>query len=111
MTEQQIVDRLKELLIIKSWTPYRLSKESGVPTSSINNIFQLKCYPTIPTLTRICKAFDITLSEFFAFEEVPLREANLDLEDQKMINRYNSLSAKKKELFKTYLDGLSVNKR
>lgn len=57
---------VKELMMARGWTEYRLAKESGLPQSTITNLFKRNNLPTITTLERICGAFGITLSEFFA---------------------------------------------
>lgn len=50
----------------QKWTKYRLAKESGLSESTIINIFQRNTLPTISTLEAICRAFGITLAQFFA---------------------------------------------
>ena len=47
---------------------YRLAKTSGLSDSTIKNIFKWNTQPTIETLETICRAFGITLSQFFADE-------------------------------------------
>lgn len=61
-----ITSRLYELLKEHGWTRYRLAKESGVPESTLTNIFYRGTTPTVATLEDICKALNITLSQFFA---------------------------------------------
>ena len=58
--------RLEELIAKRGWTRYRLSKESGVPETTITNIFYRGTVPTIATLEQICDTLGITLSEFFS---------------------------------------------
>jgi transcriptional regulator with XRE-family HTH domain len=59
-------EKIKKLLAERGWTPYRLSKEAGLPDATIGNIFRRNTMPTIPTLEAICRAFGITMSQFFA---------------------------------------------
>ena len=59
-------ERIQQLLNERGWTPYRLSKEAGIPDATIGNIFRRNTMPTIPTLEAVCKAFGITMSQFFA---------------------------------------------
>ena len=61
-----IKKRLEELIAKRGWTRYRLSKESGVPETTITNIFYRGTVPTIATLEQICDTLGITLSEFFS---------------------------------------------
>lgn len=60
------LERLKQLLNDRGWTEYRLSKECGLSQSTIGNIYRRNTTPSIDTLKVICKAFGITLSQFFA---------------------------------------------
>ena len=60
------IERIRELLTERGWSEYRLVKESGLSQSTISNIFHRNSIPSIPTLEAICRAFGITLSEFFA---------------------------------------------
>ena len=107
MNEDQIINRIRQLLDAKDWTPYRLSKEAGIPNSSINSIFQRNAYPTIPTLIKICGAFRISLSEFFNFEAIPLRYGELTPDEQEMLSGFQDLTQHKKSLLLAYLQGLS----
>lgn len=63
-------ERLSQLLKERGWTYYRLSKNSGLSESTITNIFKRNTIPSIPTLELICKGFGITLSQFFADENM-----------------------------------------
>ena len=44
------IKRLRELLIERGWSEYRLMKESGLAQSTISNIFRRNSIPSIPTL-------------------------------------------------------------
>lgn len=97
--------KLKKLLLQKDWSLYRLAAESGLPYSSISNLFRRNTEPTIPTLRLICKGFGISLSDFFADEPAP---QNLDysLEEQNLIISYRSLRKKDRQLLSVYMSGL-----
>ena len=58
--------RIKELMHERGWTMYELAKRSGIAQTTLTNMWNRNTEPSIPTLTEICKAFDITLSQFFA---------------------------------------------
>lgn len=104
---EQITDRIDELLRYKNWTLYRLAKEADMSASSLNNIYKRNTFPTIPTLTKICNGFNISLSEFFDFEENPLRLPDFDEDEERILYQYRSISNRKKEIFNAYLEGLS----
>lgn len=107
MTEIDVLNRIQTLLEFKHWSLYKLAKEAEIPYSSLNNIINRKTCPTIITLEKICDGFQISLSEFFNFEENPLRSDNLTEEQQELLNAYDSLSIKDKALLQAYLKGLS----
>lgn len=60
-----VLDRINELRKERSWTIYKLAEESMVSQSTMSNLFARKSMPSIYTLSQICDAFGITLSEFF----------------------------------------------
>lgn len=71
--------RLRQLLDARGWTEYRLSKSCGLSESTLANIFRRNTTPSITTLEAICKGFGITLSQFFAENEMV--ELTPELED------------------------------
>ena len=107
MIEKQVLDRIQQLLKFKHWTLYKLAKQSDISYSSLNNIFNRQTCPTIITLEKICKGFDINLSEFFTFAENPLRNENITPEQQDLLNSYEELSVQDKKLLQAYLRGLN----
>ena len=58
---KRIVDLRKE----RNWTEYQLAERSGLTQSTISSWYRKNMLPTIPSLSKICDAFGITLSEFF----------------------------------------------
>ena len=106
LIEDDVIKRIQELLEFKHWTLYKLAKESDLPYSSLNNLFHRKNCPTIATLERICIGFGISLPDFFEFAEIPLQSAELTTDKQELLNAYDSLSSKDKELLLAYLRGL-----
>lgn len=53
----------------KNWTEYQLAEKSGLTQSTISSWYRKNMFPSIPSLEKICTAFGITLSQFFAVEE------------------------------------------
>lgn len=54
----------------KGWSINRLAKEADLSQSTVSNLFNRDYIPTIHTLEKICGAFGITLSYFFAEGEM-----------------------------------------
>ena len=62
--------RLQQLLQERGWTEYKLAKACGLAQSTIGNIFRRNTVPSVSTLEAICKGFGITMSQFFAEENM-----------------------------------------
>lgn len=68
------LERIKELLEERHWSMYTLSQKSGIPQSTLSNLF-LRCNsPSVPTLEKICDAFQISLAYFFSGTDSYLTE-------------------------------------
>lgn len=103
LKEFDATERIKELCMLRSWTYYRLAKESGIPYSTLNTMLHKTNAPSIPTLERICAGLGITLSQFFSMES----EAAKLLPDQRScLAAWNVLDASGKELALAYMQGL-----
>lgn len=87
------IGRIRKLLEAQDWTKYKLGKESGLAQSTITNIFNHNTEPSIVTLEAICKAFGITLSQFFADDEMIELSPNL----KAYIQEWTLLTAEQKE--------------
>ena len=68
--QMDIHKKLRHLLKERGWTEYRLSKECNLSESTIANIFRRNATPSFSTLESICKGFGISLSQFFAEQEM-----------------------------------------
>lgn len=86
-----VLSRIDELRIKRNWTYYKLSEESGITQSTIANMFARKSTPSISTLECFCKAFNISLAEFFCDES--------DEKDQEIIllSYFKKLSLRDKQ--------------
>ena len=109
--ENEVLGRIREFLELNKLSIYKLAKASGIPYSSLNNCFQRNTTPTIPTLEKLCKGLNISLSDFFDFKKNPLRDTSLSEDEQNWLNLYRKLSKRDKELLNAYLDGLSKKRR
>ncbi len=76
----------------KGWSIYKLAEEANISQSTLSNMFIRKTLPSISTLELICKAFNLTLSKFFADEE----EIS-NIETKEMISNFNKLNDKNKQ--------------
>ncbi len=91
--------RIKELMNERGWTMYHLSVVSGIPQSTLSNLF-IRCNsPSVSTLEKICSAFGISLAEFFT-SEVGLTDDSL------VLSLYHQLSPEARKAFVTLLKDL-----
>lgn len=72
---------------------YRLARKSGLTDSTIANIFRRNAMPSIDTLDKICQGFGITLSQFFAEDEMV--ELTADLKE--VFDNWRTLTPEQKE--------------
>lgn len=63
-------ERLRQLLAERGWSVYRLAVNCGLSESTLANIFKRNTVPSVATLESICNGFGITLSQFFAENEM-----------------------------------------
>ncbi|MCL2108380.1 MAG: helix-turn-helix transcriptional regulator [Oscillospiraceae bacterium] len=101
--EHNVLVHIRELCEIRGWTIYRLSKESDISYSTLNNLFNRNNTPSIPTLEKICDGFGISLSQFFAGDS-PFPQ--LTDRQRELLNRYSQLPPERRELLEAYLHGL-----
>ena len=88
------LERVQQLIDERHWTPYRLSKESGLPQSTVTNLFNRNYDPSITTLEAICGGLGITMSQFFAEGEL----VELTPEQKQFFNDWAVLSPEDKLL-------------
>lgn len=89
LSEFDVVNRMKSLCAMRSWTSYRLAKESGITYSTLNSMLNHGTIPSIPTLSKICDGFGISMSQFFSEDDVT---ATLTTEQVAFAELWNTLS-------------------
>lgn len=98
--------RLRQLLEERGWTEYRLARASGLSDSTIKNIYKRNTQPTIDTLETICRGFGITLSQFFADEEM----VELTPELKELFTGWVSLTPEQKKAVLTMVTAFNHDK-
>lgn len=91
--------KIERLMVDNNMPASDLAKKADVPIATVNALFARRSEPRIDTIEKLCKVFNLTLSEFFA-EEIP------DDEAKTMEVRFNKLTEKRKELVKELIDEL-----
>lgn len=99
-----ILRRIETLKDERGWSNYRLSEEAKLDNSVINNMFARGTMPSMATLTAICEAFDITLSQFFNENKT---EIILSDDERELITQYRKLDKKNKNTVCTLVNELN----
>lgn len=99
------LDRISQLMEERNWTKYKLAQECGMSLSTVANMFRRNTAPTVATIESICKAFGITLSQFFDIGD-DTNTVHLTDEQKKMFDRWSTLTADQKDLFFRLLDNM-----
>lgn len=85
-----VLQRILELRLERGWSEYRLSEESGIAQTTISSWFRKQICPTIPSLEKICNAYNITLAQFFDLNQEPV---SLTPEQTQLVENWNRLSS------------------
>ena len=102
-TKQRIAEWAQE----RNWSNYELAKRSGVQLSTIQNMYHRNYEPTIPTLQALCKAFGISLSQFFADGEL----ADVTEEQREILSLWNRLSDEQKSIVRALMGNMITEKK
>ena len=87
-------NRIKQLMDERTWTEYRLAKESKLSQSTIANLFKRNTVPGVATLEAICNGFGITLAQFFSEGNI----VELSDEQIELFNKWITLTREQKQL-------------
>ena len=97
-----IMQRLRELQQRYGWSDYRIAKEAGLSPNNVSNIYRRGNTPSMVTLEALCKAFGITMAQFFAEDEL----VELTPELRQLFDRWTALTDEQKaalwQIIKTY---------
>lgn len=72
-----VLGRITELKEERGWTSYRLAKNADIPQSSLATWYSKKISPPVDAIEKICRACDVSLSEFFDENKEPGIETSL----------------------------------
>lgn len=89
-----ILGKIELLKKQRGWTEYKLSVESAVSQSTISGWYNMGRSPTVASLEKICTAFGITLSQFFADEN---EMVDLTKEQRIVLERWSALNKNQQE--------------
>lgn len=70
MTHQKpgfdVLRRITEERQKRNWSEYTLSKNSGIPQSTISSWYRKEMVPSVSSIEKICNGLGISLSQFFS---------------------------------------------
>ena len=101
--KNKVIQRIQELCKEQEVSIYKLAIRSKIPNTTLTNMISKNTMPTVPTIEKICDAFDITLSQFFSSESI---FGLLSKEHAEILDMWTSLDEQGKALAKAYLKGL-----
>lgn len=99
-------ERLRQLLAERGWSVYRLAVNCGLSESTLANIFKRNTVPSVATLESICNGFGITLSQFFAENEM----VELTPELKELFDNWVNLTIEQKSAVQQLLKSMQNNK-
>jgi len=85
--------RLLDLQQQRGWSDYKIAKEAGLSPNTVSNIYRRGNTPSLVTLEALCKAFGITVAQFFS--EGNMIEVTPDL--KALFDKWTALSSEQKE--------------
>ena len=89
-----IIDKIKRLKDERGWTDYRLSTEADIEHPTLRATLQRRHQPSLNTLTGLCHAFGITLSQLFC-EDGEAEYLNGD--EKALLGNYRRLCVESKQ--------------
>ncbi len=102
MRENEIIQRILDLCQQRSWSVYRLAKESGLTYSTLCTMLHKANAPSLSTLDHICDGFGITMGAFFGEDHLPLTK-----EEETLLERWQQLSEEDRAAAWKYIEFLS----
>ncbi len=98
-----VLDRILELRMERGWSEYKLSEESGIAQTTISSWFRKNICPSVPSLEKICSAYNISMSQFFNWNNEPVVLSEKQFE---LITNYNKLKKDQQEIILNLLKSM-----
>lgn len=99
--KNNVIMRIKELCAERNISIYRLAQLSDIPKNTLNNMIAEDRMPTVPTIEKICRGLNITLSQFFSSDNI---YPEFTEEQKKLFLVWDSLSPGNQEIAIKYLE-------
>lgn len=107
MDNEAVLNMIQEICGYKEWSAYKLSEESGISKSTLSTMFGHKGNISLTNLSKICDAFHLKMSDFFALlEENEKEEGDREWKDRNaavMMLEARNLSPNNKRLLRSMI--------
>ena len=101
---ENILDTITAYRKERKWSLYDLATHAELKSSTISTWYNDNAIPTIPSLVKICDAFQITLSEFFAKAEGSESAPVVLTQQMQVIEKWSILRPDQQEAFLNLLN-------
>ncbi len=101
-----VLKKINKLRIDRGWSVYHLSEAADLAQSTVINMFNRGTLPSLSTLESICRAFGITMSEFFTDDSEDNGEICTKEEFESI---YASLTPSKQKIIVELMKAMSDN--
>ena len=102
-----VLEKITQMRLQRKWSEFDLAEHADLSQSTISSCYRRNQVPTIPTLEKICNAFGITLSQFFADAQEPLV---VSPEQKELLIKFSALPPEVQENLKRLIDSILANK-
>lgn len=99
-----ILERITSHRVSRNWTEYQLAQKSGIPQSTISTWYRKKMLPTLSSLDKICRAFDMTMAQFLS-ENDGLTEITPD--QKELLSKWELLTSAQKNAFLNLMESIT----
>ncbi len=103
-----LIARIEELLAQRGWSKYQLAKEANLSQSTISSMINRGNNPAVSTIESCCKAFGITMAEFF---DADLQDKEFSLEERRLIHDWRNLSPEMKNAVQQMISAAQMEKK
>ena len=95
---KNVLDTITSYREARNWSIYDLAGEAGIKPTTISSWYRKNVMPTLPTLEKLCDAFQITRSEIFSVVESGEREPVVLTQAQaEMLEKWSELRPDQQE--------------
>lgn len=99
-----ILGRITKHRMSRDWTEYQLAQQSGIPQSTISTWYRKQMLPTLSSLDKICRAFDMTMAQFLS-ENDGLTEITPD--QRNLLSKWELLTSAQKNAFLNLMESIT----